>query len=222
MGYHHDDSEFILPDINSQVKHDFTLEQKEKLKEKERETIKALATFLFGLKKDSPEYHKYLFLHKEVEEKQTLEAKIVDIADKWDAVGEIMHDIRCGNKNFTKLMNFSANRFKVFSFSCHTFWDILEESPIFEFNKVPTSSQAASLPTISIDDLEQPSDVIKIMSLEKTEDYPMAYRTWAEINKTIFDVRPEKYIFPGWYIELWKRWNYKPSGATTMSGIYIP
>lgn len=222
MGYHHDDSEFILPDIDSQVKNSFTKEQKDKLKEQESSSIKALAVFFYGYKQDSLEYEQYLSLHKDLEEKQTLETKIVNIADKWDAVGEILHDIRCGNRNFAKLMDFNVNRFKIFSFSCHTFWDILEKSPIFEFDKIPSSKQASRLPTISIDDLQKPSDVARIMSWEATRDYPTVYRTWAEINKTIFDVRPEKFIFPGWYMQLWKNWNTFPRGKTTSSGLLIP
>lgn len=220
MGYHHDDSEFILPDINSQTKHKFTSKQRDNLKKQENSSIKALAVFLYGYKQDSLEYEQYLSLHKELEEKQTLEAKIVNIADKWDAVGEILHDIRCGNSNFTKLMDFSVNRFKIFSFSCHTFWDILEKSPVFEFDKIPSSKKASNLPTISIDDLRKPSDVTKIMSWETTRDYPSVYRTWAEVNKAIFDVRPEKFIFPGWYMQLWTNWKTFP-GKTTASGLWI-
>ena len=220
MGYHHDDSEFILPDINSQVKSKLSKEQEDKLKEQEGATIKALAILFYGYKQNSPEYEKYLSLHKEYEDKQTLEAKIVNIADKWDAVGEILHDIRCGNKKFVKLMDFSANRFKIFAFSCHTFWDILEKSPVFEFDKIPTSKEATNLPTISINDLKKPSDVAKTMSWEATKDYPTIYRTWAEINRTIFDVRPEKFIFPGWYMQLWVNWNTFP-GKTTASGLWI-
>jgi 5'-deoxynucleotidase YfbR-like HD superfamily hydrolase len=222
MGYHHDDSEFILPDINSQIKHSFTKEQKERLREQEDSTIRALAVLFYGYKIGSSEYEKYISLHKETQGKQTVKAKIVDIADKWDAACEIMHDIRCGNKNFVKLMDFSANRFKIFSFSCRAFWDILGQSPIFEFDKIPTSSEATNLPMIGMGDLKRPSDVARIMSWKETKGYPTCYRTWAEINRKIFDIRPEKYIFPGWYLALWKKWNYKPSGATTVSGILIP
>jgi hypothetical protein len=32
----------------------------------------------------------------------------------------------------------------------------------------------------------------------------------------------EKYVFPGWYLELWNEWNDTPRGKTTLGGIYLP
>lgn len=217
MGYHHDDPEIITGDILATVKAKMKEEELQKLKQKEDLASYAIAHFIFGLK--PPQDKIYIDIQKEIKNKTTLESQIVDVADKWDSLCEILHEVRCSNKPFSKLLSFRQRVFNHFKKN-YPFYEVIENNSLLEFDKIPTPQQSKKLPTINIDDLKKPIHVSEIMSFEKTKGLPACYRTWAELNKTIFDIRPEKFIFPGWYMQLWINWNMFP-GKTTASGLYI-
>lgn len=218
MGYHHDDYEIATGDILAIEKTRMNKEKLQKFEQKEDLAAYAVAHFIFGLK--PPLDQTYVDIQREQKNKVTLESQIVDVADKWDAVCEILHDVRCGNKSFAKLLAFSKKTFDSFS-DKYLFYKTIEKNPSLEFNKIPTLQEAIELPSIRIDDLKKPTDIAEFMSFEKTKGWPTCYRTWADLNKTIFDKSPEKFLFPGWYLQLWKNWG-KPTSKTTASGLWIP
>jgi 5'-deoxynucleotidase YfbR-like HD superfamily hydrolase len=218
MAYHHDDVEIVTDDMIASEKVWLSKEKLQKSEQEEDLAFYAVAHFIFGLKPPSDQL--YVNRQREQKKKITLESQIVDVADKWDAVCEILHEIRCGNKPFAKLLTLSKLNFNSFVVK-YPFFRAIEKDPRFEFDKIPTPEQAIELSTINITDLKEISDTAKLMSLEKTKGWPTCYRTWAELNNAIFYKEgPEKFIFPGWYMQLWSKWNYFP-GKTTASGLRI-
>lgn len=217
MGYHHDDSEIIIGDVLATEKKTMSAEKLEGLHQQEDLAASAVAHFIFGLQ--PPNDRLYVDRQKEIREKETLESQIVDVADKWDALCEITHEIRCGNKSFSRLLAFSEEKFE--SFSKYPFLATIKAHPLLQFGNIPTEEQVLQLPAISIDDLKRPEDVTIFMSFEKTAGWPTYYRTWANISRLIFDKSPEKFLFPGWYLQLWRDWK-KPTSQTTASGLWVP
>jgi len=217
MGYHHDDAEIVTGDILATAKAKMNKEEFQELKQREDLASHALAHFIFELK--PPQDQIYIDTQRELRNKLTLESQIVDVADKWDSLCEILHEVRCGNKPFSELLSFRKQVFIHFR-NNYSFYEILEKNSLLEFNEIPTPQQAKELPTMDISDLKKPTDIAEFMSTAKTKGLPTCYRTWAELNKNIFDVRPEKFIFPGWYMQLWINWNTFP-GNTTASGLWM-
>ncbi len=213
MGYHHDDPEFITGDLPSPLKQALSQEEKQALKGDEARAIKALA-LLFG--HNRPEG--YLSDHHEMTAKESPEAQILDIADKLDGLGETLHEIRCGgNPAFIKVLRDYRRLLDEFG-KKYDIWNRLRNHPWLGMSKFPTLNQANSIPKIKLEDMKE-----KNKAWEKLLEGPMPqfYRTWLELSMKIFDVRTEKFLLPGWYLDLWNYWGV-PHGTTTASGIYIP
>lgn len=211
MGMHHDDAELIGGDIPTPVKWAMTPEQREELRLTEDRAIEFLAKF-FG--HADPE--RYKRLHYEAQAKESLPAQIVDVADKLDGLGETLHEIRCGNDTFLDILD---NYWQVFGgFEGRAFWRTLKQNPALSMYLPPTRQQALAIPKITPEDLSDKNTV-----WEKLLEGPMpsCYRTWLKLSLSVFNIRPEKYLLPGWYIQLWQRWGY-PQGTTTLSGIQLP
>jgi 5'-deoxynucleotidase YfbR-like HD superfamily hydrolase len=149
MGYHHDDPEIITDDILATTKAKMSKEELEKLKQKEDLASHVIAHFIFGL--TPPQDDIYINDQREIREKLTLESQIVDVADKWDSLCEILHEVRCGNKPFSELLSFRQNVFVKFKES-YPFYKVIKNNSLLEFDKIPTPQQAEELPTIDIND----------------------------------------------------------------------
>ena len=212
MGYHHDDPEIITGDLPLPLKQALSEEEKLVLKEDETRAIKTLA-LLFG--KNRPEG--YLSDHHEMTAKESPEAQILDIADKLDGVGETLHEIRCGNPTFIKVLRNYKRLFDEFE-KKYDLWNRLKEHPLLKMSKFPTPNQANSIPKINSEDLKEKDRAWEKL-LEGT--MPQFYRTWLGLNMVIFHTRTEKFLLPGWYLALWNYWG-PPRETTTASGIYIP
>ncbi len=72
-----------------------------------------------------------------------------------------------------------------------------------------------------MDDLPNVQSIQDIMHGGRYLEWPQSFRHWMQISKQIFSLHPEKYIFPGWYLELWKKWGY-PNPSSTLSGLILP
>ncbi|MDD2822866.1 MAG: HD domain-containing protein [Candidatus Daviesbacteria bacterium] len=218
MGLRHDDPELITTDIPAPVKRQLSIEQLQHLKAQEQTAGIALARYLYCYPEDSPLYKLYVSEQGELIQKETPEAQIVDVADKWDAVCEILHDIRCGNKDYISLLEFS--RKTLAKFERYPFWNMLADE--FGLANIPNDEEITHLSKIGIDDLVDRSKVSSLMRRPATDEWPEAYKIWGELNANIFYRNPEKYIFPGWYLNLWQKWETPPKDTTTVSGIIIP
>lgn len=89
----HDDPEIIFGDVQAGNKSKMSSEELAQLKKKERAAIDAVVDLFADVL--NPELYKALLL--EVFEKRTLEAMVVDWADKYDAFGEALHEVYAGN-----------------------------------------------------------------------------------------------------------------------------
>ena len=96
MALIHDDPEIIIGDFSAGEKAKMSEGQLRKIKEAEKAAEETLIE-LFPKKLGKYHYRKLL---EEVSEKQSLEARMVDIADKLDATGECFHEIFAGNEVF--------------------------------------------------------------------------------------------------------------------------
>lgn len=107
LSLHHDDAEYWTGDIPSPKKAAFTKEDRAKhLREENEAMIQAANKYM-------PERYRQLYLDdwEELTTKQTPESQIVEIADKWDGLCEVMTDIRCGNSTpeiFEVVQNYQA------------------------------------------------------------------------------------------------------------------
>ncbi|OGH07540.1 MAG: hypothetical protein A2W22_06355 [Candidatus Levybacteria bacterium RBG_16_35_11] len=211
MGMHHDDGELMRGDIPSPEKRKMSAEEKKALKDEETGAVRFLADFFQHADRD-----RYVRLFNEASEKQTLSAQIVDLADKLDGLGETIHEIRCGNENFFEpLENY---RIIFGEFEGRAFWRKLKLHPWFNLDMVPSRKEVEMIPKISVDDLKNKETAWENML---KGPMPSFYRTWLELTLKVFDIRTEKYLLPGWYMELWRNWGV-PANSSTLRGIVTP
>jgi hypothetical protein len=216
-------------DIPSPVKAVMTADQLQGLDKREQEGASALAHFLYNFPPDITQ--KYLDFHAELKALKTPTSKLVEIADKWHALGEKLHEIRCGNSDFIDLLDHSRKQFA--GFEKWDIWQEIKNHPLIDFDNFPSNNSIAKLPTISIDNLvpeKQPADIwearthlIEGLLPEKDDSslkWPEIYKTWIKVGIECFDPHIEKFLLPGWYLRLWEKWNIYPS-RTASSGLYI-
>ena len=201
---HHDDHELIDTDKASPLKEDMTPE------EKENEMLQEISSFeIVGrkyLQLEGSELEKYMEAMINYQRKNTLVTQIVDVADKLDAIGEALHEIRCGNVGFINGYQFYRKK-KLKNFEKYPFWQKLINDPAIGFNPMPTVDELLDIPKLSVDDLKTREGL-------KHDVYdpalPAWYRSWLGISYDLLkdDPQPELHLFPGWKNDLRMRWNY--------------
>lgn len=92
----HDDAEIIFGDIVAGHKYHMTKEQLKEVQQAERRAIKTIAK-RFPKKVGNYSYEALL---TEAESHESLESQVVSYADKYDALGEALHEVYAGNQNF--------------------------------------------------------------------------------------------------------------------------
>jgi hypothetical protein len=92
----HDDAEIIVGDVQAGNKSKMTPEELAEVKKKEREALEVLPSCFPEL---NTEVYKALLI--EAFEKKTLEAMVLDWADKMDAFGEALHELYAGHELWT-------------------------------------------------------------------------------------------------------------------------
>jgi 5'-deoxynucleotidase YfbR-like HD superfamily hydrolase len=97
MAYVHDDAELVFGDIQAGNKSRMTTAQLQRVKETEMQAIKTI-TQRFP---ESVEDYSYRQLLEEAAQHSSLEAQVVCYADKYDALGEALHEVYAGNHHFT-------------------------------------------------------------------------------------------------------------------------
>lgn len=94
----HDDAEMIMGDVQAGNKAKMSSEELQKLDEIERDAALTLAA-------QSPSHvglYEYKELLLDALERSSLEALVVNWADKYDAFGEALHELYAGNRLWTK------------------------------------------------------------------------------------------------------------------------
>jgi 5'-deoxynucleotidase YfbR-like HD superfamily hydrolase len=97
IAYVHDDAELVFGDVQAGNKSKMTAEQLQQVKEAEERAIQEIAR-RFPTNIDRYSYQQLLI---EAADYSSLEAQVVCYADKYDALGEALHEVFAGNHHFT-------------------------------------------------------------------------------------------------------------------------
>ena len=92
----------------------------------------------------------FISRYQEAVSKQSQEAQFVDIIDKWDGLGEAVHEVRCGNTQFLEIIERYRNIFP--EFAGYPLWDIMATDPDIGLGQIPTSEEVQRYSTISLAD----------------------------------------------------------------------
>jgi 5'-deoxynucleotidase len=176
MALHHDDAEVITGDIPSDLKASLTPEEVTALKEAEQKAIEHLS------ERYMPEKYRDLYIrdYEEMAAKTSIEAQIVDIADKWDGFCEVITDIRCGNDT-PEINSVMENYGKIAArLNRHPIMKQLQESPLLGFSDNPTSEEVEAYPKINLDLLNGTNGKANFWKTVFDPTLPRFYRTWLE------------------------------------------
>ena len=201
---HHDDDEIYRTDFPSDEKFEWSEEEK-----RENERLEAIATEkvgreYLGLEGDTLlNYIKCMDLYRQ---KEILPAQIVDMADKLDALGEVFHELRCGNEDFIRAYRYYRDK-KLPAFNeKYGLWDYVKNDPYVKIDSLPTDEEVLKMPKLSKDDLQSRETIMRDID---DPALPIWYRSWLKMSMNIFgrSPQPEFHLFPGWKTELRRRWN---------------
>lgn len=192
LALYHDDPEVLTGDIPSPVKRAMTPQEKETLDSEEVQAAELLSDEFV------PEEFRNFYLHcfQEMKEKKSTEAQVVNIGDKWDGLGETLHEIRCGNTEFLTVL---PNYIKIFEeLKQQPIWEHLQKNPSFEF-AIPSVEEAQQLPPLSRDLVSQGGEIF----WERVFDpaVPDLLFTWYRTTLRTFP-EPERILFSGWAEEV--------------------
>lgn len=210
LARYHDVLEIVTGDIPTPVKQNLSQVEKEELSSLEDEAAPVLAKLY------APEGYEDVFIADlaEVKKKASLEAQIVDIADKWDALGQVLHDIRCGNTSpevFQVLQRYRDIFSKLRKYP--VFQEMEKHNPDLILKHIPSDEEAKAMSKIRLEDLKQGKDVFWKNVMDPST--PPIYKTWLKAPPaSIYQLD----IFPSWREELRA---YQPSAQELMEN-YLP
>ncbi len=204
LSNHHDDHELIDTDKPSPDKEDMTPEEKEIEYAQELASFEIVGRKYLGL--DDTRLPQYMDAMADYQKKDRMVPQIVDVADKLDAVGEVINEIRCGNLGFIDAYLFYRNR-RLKYFEAYPFWERLKQDPAIGFDPMPSVEELVAMPRLRVDDLKS-RETLKYDMYDTS--LPAWYRSWLGISYDLFkdEPQPEFHMFPGWKNELRLRWNY--------------
>ena len=202
LAHYHDDPEIITGDIPTPIKYSMKPHERLALRKAEEEAIKELATRYFSV--NPWKKRQYLSDQRDMTDKTSTEARIVNIADKIEGLCETLHEIRCGNETFDKILN----NYRAF------FASFIEKEQLFELvnadntykvtmDSIPTVTSARALESISLETFR--SDPELFWKDVFADNLPGFYKQWLIVSATKLETRA---LFPGWKKELG---NAKPS-----------
>lgn len=216
LAYHHDDAEFLTGDTPGNIKRAMNPEERAELSLREDSASRALAKYYLNIA-DDLNVDQYIADQKEIREKKTLEAQIVDVADKLDALGEIVHELRCGNLDFIPVFQRYVKVFQ--DFERYDFWRKVKSNPKVGMEYPLTISEVLLIEKISPDSFPTRESMEEKLMTEK--HLPPYYGTWLALTFMGFGVGTEKYLFPGWYMDFWKKWGIPRDVRSTLRGIEL-
>jgi 5'-deoxynucleotidase YfbR-like HD superfamily hydrolase len=189
----HDDPERSDPagDIPTPVKRQWTDEERRKFKEREIEAIRNS-----GEELDIPSWvESAADLFTEYREGQTLEARVVNYLDKWDAVNEVTHELVAGDNQaeFAQILE----RYRAIMAELETpNSDWLPIVRDFLGTDVFTVPNLTDIHKKTVQDLSFESSDSLISSLCK--DNPQGYFFWIALNRVVHNINFLDLTFPGW------------------------
>jgi len=196
----HDYLEIFTGDIPYNIKKDMSETEKTNLKNRETEFISDLYKKYFNNQKIN--IGEFYSIFDDIDNRHSIEAQIVKIADFIDVTTEICNELFCGNKNLKysnyKNKNTPANVYD----NLEVIKKTIEKFPIFksisqyeflDLNNLPPIEKINSLPTINCkDELENFDSFCKIMAWPQIFQYGL----YATLSTTDY---PEQLGFCGWY-----------------------
>lgn len=198
---HHDIAEILTPDIPAPIKRALSKEQRLALHEEENRACRTLCQELFGCTGEE-EINHYLALQKTIREKETTAAQIVNFADKFDCLGEKLHEIVCGNTPFIPLVENSRLAFE--DLSRYDFYPYLKD--VFGLAEIPDEEDLRRLPQLTREDLRQDLPLFENPAVKAAlTSWPTCYVKWLEFRLDSFWGIPYdqeifyKAVFPGWF-----------------------
>jgi 5'-deoxynucleotidase YfbR-like HD superfamily hydrolase len=190
LAQRHDDPEVITGDVSKRRKLDMSPKEKRRLKRKENRANKREMVRYFGIA-PSQERRQYRNDYKQVSAKETIEARIIDIADKIEGICETIHDIRSGNDGLDGVL--TRYRDEVFAtLQPDLIKSHFSTEPLnLTVDAIPTAEEAQALPKIDRQIVD--SDQFR----EKLFDdrLPGFYRLWLDLSDIKFG---KSGVFPGW------------------------
>jgi hypothetical protein len=146
-------------------------------------------------------------------EKEILAAQIVDMADKLDALGEVFHELRCGNKDFIRAYRYYRDvRLPAFE-EKYGLWDYIKDDPYIQIETLPSDEEVLQMPQLSKEDLKSRETIMQDID---DPALPIWYRTWLKMSMNLLGTnpQPEFHLFPGWKTELRRKWNKQEQNDT--------
>jgi len=219
---HHDDPEIVTTDINPIKKRNATQGEKIKMEQDE----KAAAREVDRLVQKPLGFDSFPREFEEYKSQKSLEARIVNYADKWDCLHEAIHEVVCGtNKNgFKEVINKYKSTFAELDEKNKNWQNMLKIALGDNFFDFPDPEKLVSR---SPDKLEYKTAGGFIKSL--AEGNPVSYFFWLRFNKSLFELDFLKYTFPGWInkfpheiLEDIERVRSKASFKKIQSGLFVP
>ena len=195
FGNGHDLPEARTGDIPTPVKDVFTPEQRRLHIEKERKIMEELADEYL------PEFKELLLADfDEVSAKETTEAQIITIADKWDALCEVITDIRSGNVT-PEIEQIYARYIKIFSGLYNkSVMTVLRQQLNFEIYPIPTLEEVQNLSKIDPTELLDGDNTDRFWQRVFDPKLPPLYLYWLKYG-TLPNTN-DLGIFPGWKSQL--------------------
>lgn len=192
MADHHDDAEIITGDIPTPVKQNATPEQKRQIEEEEIAAVllqEGTFTYHPGFSSFYPE------IYNEYRQKQTIEARIVNYADKSDGLHEAVHEVVCGDypEVFKPVIKAYQPAFEKLINDNQDWMSIIEGiigNPCFEFPK------SDKLIAVKPDILDYRSVNLMITSIARGKS--SSYLFWLGAAQSVFKAGFLKDVFPGW------------------------
>lgn len=210
FGGHHDDDEIFRTDFPSNLKFHWSVEEKKANEAMEIIAIERVGREYLHLSGDALDrYIRYMEMYRE---KQILAAQVVDIADKLDALGEVFHELRCGNKDFLRAYKYYRDE-KLPAFGKYECWDKIKDDPSISIDFLPTDEEVLAIPVLKKEGLRS-RETLRVDI--NNESLPRWYRTWLGMSMNLFlpEPQPEMHLFPGWKTYLRREWNKEPGNLT--------
>lgn len=126
MGLVHDDAEIVMGDIEAGIKNKMSAEELESVHDLEVDAIKVL-TRRFPKKVGEYSYGQLL---QESFDHTSLESQVMQFADKFDALGEALHEVYAGNRCF---MTNVSNQYGVIDLPIQSYYNYFSKF----FDKFP-------------------------------------------------------------------------------------
>lgn len=223
MADNHDNGEAYTGDIPTSVKRSATPEQREQMKVEERKGVEQFEAMI-DMPLSTPRF--YPEMYDEYEDKNTLEARIVNFADKWDGLHEAVHEVVCGEnpERFKQVISEYEDDFQNLRDANRDWQEEVEPVLGSDFFSFPDPE---TLIPKSIDDTDFTNPTTLVTSL--STDNPASYKFWLRSNIFAFRVYFIENVFPGWKDKIPQKVREDIEAAKrgdtfrkTSSGLFIP